>query len=128
MVEPHLIANAREDSGLTLTQAAERSGVSTARIRRYEHGKVRPTKTTMRRLALIYGQPSSWLAPDGADNTAVPETPHMDEAMRMYVLAQPDLTPRSVAAIADFILFTHHQVKREQTLQSQHNETPRGNT
>ena len=108
-VEPHLLTDAREASGLTRAEAAEHSGVSTASIRRYEQGKARPTRTTMRRLALIYGKPSSSFDPNGVDNTPVLETPYMDEAMHTYLLAQPDLTPLSVGTIADFILFTHQQ-------------------
>ena len=38
-MEPHLLADARDASGLTIAEAAEHSGVSTASIRRYEQGK-----------------------------------------------------------------------------------------
>ena len=87
--------------------------MSLSKIRRYEQGIARPTGATVRKLALTYGKPLSWFNLDASDNPPPVETLSMDEAMRTYMLARPDLTPLSVKTIADFILFTYQQqIKR----------------
>ena len=106
-VDPHLLAQARKDAGLTLTDASKRSGVSRTSIRRYENGGARPTRAALWRLALTYGKPPSWLDPDHPDSSIILESSRMDEALRAYLELQPDLTPSSVKTIANFILFTH---------------------
>ena len=113
-VEPRLLQEARKISRLSQAEASEQAGVSIVTLRRYEQGTVRPTRSMMMRLALIYEKPGAWFEPDGADSALALEAPHMDRAMRAYLLAQPDLSPRSVETIADFILFTHNrQMKKE---------------
>ena len=87
---------------------------SLSEIRRYEQGIARPTgATVVRKLALTYGKPLSWFNLDASDNPPPVETLSMDEAMRTYMLARPDLTPLSLKTIANFILFTYQQqIKR----------------
>ncbi len=108
-VAPQLLAQARKDARLSQAQVSGRTGVNIASIRRYERGAARPTRATLRRLAITYGKPTSWLDPDAADAPQVTEAPHMDEAMRTCLKVQPDLSPCSVMTIKDFILFTHLQ-------------------
>lgn len=113
-VEPRLLQEARRTSGLSQAEASEQAGVSIVTLRRYEQGTVRPTRAMMMRLALIYEKPVTWFHSGGGQGPPAPEHPHMDRAMRAYLLAQPDLSPGSVDSIADFILFTHNQqMKRE---------------
>ena len=113
-VEPNLLQDARKASGLAQTQAAELAGVSTVSLRRYEQGTVQPTRTMLRRMALIYEKPTYWFDPADTGNRPEMEAPHMDRAMRTYLNAQPDLNLNSVETIADFILFTHkQQMKRD---------------
>ena len=113
-VEPRLLQEARRTSGLSQAEASEQAGVSIVTLRRYEQGTVRPTRAMIMRLSLIYEKPAAWFYPDGGHSPPAPEAPHMDRAMRAYLLAQPDLSPGSVESIADFILFTHNrQMKRE---------------
>ena len=113
-VAPNVLREAREASGLTQTEAAELSEVGLSSIRRYEQGLARPTTTALRRLALLYGKPQSWFNSDKGDNAATAETHYVDEVMVAYALAQPDLTARSKATIADFIRFNYQQqIKRD---------------
>ena len=109
-VDPQLLVEARREAKLPQSKAAEQAGVRTASLRQYEHGKARPTRATLRRLAIAYGKPASWGDPElPPSETAATEPPHMDDALRTYLKVQPDLTAASVSAIADFILFTHQR-------------------
>ena len=111
-VAPQLLVQARRDAGLPQAKAAEQAGINTSSLRRYEHGKARPTKATLRRLALAYGKPPHWPDPEPPIETAAAEPPHMDEALRTYLRIQPDLDEESVSVIASFILFIHQQQMR----------------
>ena len=86
-------------------------------MRRYEQGAARPTRTALRRLALIYDKPLSWFDPACPDGTTILEASRMDRALRTYLELQSDLTTASETAIADFILFTHErQLNQDRTL------------
>ena len=114
-VVPHLLRETREDAGMTQAQAARHSGVGLSSIRRYEQGTARPTGAVLRRLALVYGKPQHWFNSGKDGNAAAAESHDVDEVMAAYALAQPDLTARSKATIADFIRFTYQQqIKRNQ--------------
>ena len=108
-LDPSLLVAARKDAGLSQAYTAQCAGISLAAIRRYEHRKARPTRSTLRRLALLYGKPTSWLDPYATGDAEDPEPPHMDDVLRAYLKVQPDLTTASVNAISDFILFTHQR-------------------
>ena len=108
-VDPYLLIQARKDAGLSQAKASTRSGISIPSMRRYEQGITRPTRATLRRLALIYGKPPSWLDSACPNGTTILETSQMDGALRTYLELQSDLTKASVTAIADFILFTHQR-------------------
>ena len=109
-VDPQVLVQARREAGLPQAKAAEQSGIKESSLRRYEHGKARPTRATLRRLAIAYGKPTSWEDPEaGPSETATIEPPHMDDVLRAYLKVQPDLDEESVGLIADFILFTHQR-------------------
>ena len=108
-VDPGVLANARKQSGLSQDWAAQRAGISLATLRRYERGKARPTRSILRRLALLYGKPSTWPDPNSTDDAGLPEPPHMDHVLRTYLKVQPDLTNDSRSSISEFILFTHQR-------------------
>ena len=99
---------ARQDSGLTQDQAAQRSKHSLSSIRRYETGIASPSEAGLSRLALVYGKPTRWFVLNHGPSRDTEEMT-MDEALRAYGLVQPDLTTDSVRTIADFILFVHRQ-------------------
>ena len=109
-VDPQLLVEARKQAGLPQSRAADRAGIRVQVLRNYEHGKARPTRATLRRLAIAYGKPASWGDPEPLPGEiAAAELPRMDEALRAYLKVQPDLTGESVGVIADFILFTHQR-------------------
>ena len=108
-VAPGTLVQARKEAGLSQARAAEQAGIEIASLRRYEHGKSRPTTTTLRRLAIAYGKPESWAEPEAPMETAVAEPPHMDDVLRAYLKVQPDLDEESVSLIAGFILFAHQR-------------------
>ena len=109
-VDPELLVQARRDAGLPQAKAAEQAGINTSSLRRYEHGKARPTKGTLRRLAIAYGKPPYWPDPEPPIETSAAEPPHMDDALRAYLKVQPDLDEESVSLIADFIVFAHRRL------------------
>lgn len=109
-VNPELLVQAREDAGLPQAKAAEQAGINTSSLRRYEHGKARPTKATLRRLALAYGKPPYWPDPEPPIENSAAEPSHMDDALRAYLKVQPDLDEESVSLIAGFILFAHRRL------------------
>ena len=111
-VNPELLVQAREDAGLPQAKAAEQAGINTSSLRRYEHGKARPTKATLRRLALAYGKPPYWPDPEPPIENSAAEPSHMDDALRAYLKVQPDLDEESVSLIAGFILFAHQRLMR----------------
>ena len=111
-VNPELLVQARGDAGLPQAKAAEQAGINTSSLRRYEHGKARPTKATLRRLALAYGKPPYWPNPEPPIENSAAEPSHMDDALRAYLKVQPDLDEESVSLIAGFILFAHQRLMR----------------
>ena len=109
-VDPELLVQARRDAGLPQAKAAEQAGIKPSSLGRYEHGKSRPTRTTLRRLAAAYGKPLHWPDPEPPVETPAAEPPHMDDALRAYLKVQPDLDEESVSLIAGFILFAHQRM------------------
>ena len=114
---------ARQASGLSQREAAERSGLNLSSIRRYEQGNARPTVTTLRKLAFLYGSPARWFLaeePNHQHGDAITGNPMpMDEALRAYRIVQPELTTGSMRTIADFIMFVHRQqLSRTKSLDS----------
>ena len=79
-------------------------------MRRYEQGKARPTRSALRRLALIYGKPPTRLDPGCPHETAIVGPSHMDSVLRIYLKLKPDFNAESTIAITKFILFAlQHQ-------------------
>ena len=118
-VNPQALIQARKDTGLSQADAAQRSGINITSIRRYEQGTARPTRTALRRLALIYGKPPLWLDPHCPEEVIVLESSRMDLAHRTYLELQPELTDESIKTIGEFILRTHQlqtEADREQIL------------
>ena len=113
-INPHLLRDTRGASGFSQVEAARESGIGLSSIRRYERGTAMPTGATVRKLTLICGKPLFWLISSEGDDMPAEEDSYMDEPMRAYAPAKPDLGRSSVRAIADFILFTHRQqIKRK---------------
>ena len=106
-VDPQDLTQARKDTGLSQADAAQRSGINITSIRRYERGIARPTRTALRRLALIYGKPDRWLDPDCPEEVVILDSSGMNPTHRIYLELQPELTDESIKTIGEFILRTH---------------------
>ncbi len=77
-LDPTRLRDARRRSGLTLTQAAAKVGVSYAAIGQYERGVVTPKADTILKLAAVYQQPLGWFikrteSQDAGDDEAILE-------------------------------------------------------
>ena len=106
-VNPQDLAQARKDTGLSQADAAQRSGINITSIRRYERGIARPTRTALRRLALIYSKPDRWLDPDCPEEVVILDSSGMNPTHWIYLELQPELTDESIKTIGEFILRTH---------------------
>ena len=106
------VRRARERSGLTLQQVAERMGVNASTVHKYETGKARVTTSTLKQLSSILGASLLDLLPapvatamraDRLDADAVALA--IITVLRMVNEADTklDMTPEEVAAMVDHI-------------------------
>lgn len=118
------LVSARQEAGLTQSQAAELSGISANSICRYETGLAKPMLPTMETLAAAYQKQLAWFLPQQAEQETNacddPDlTPH-DVALAAYDAVREDLPDEGIKLIADFIYFVHrrfHESKPGQEMQ-----------
>ena len=115
------LVSARQNAGLTQTQAADLSGISANSIGRYETGLAKPMLHTMKILAAAYEKQISWFLPQQAEPEPIAcdnpdQTPH-DAALIAYDAVREDLPDEGVALIADFIYFVHQRFHKPEPVQ-----------
>ena len=115
------LVSARQEAGLTQTQAAALSRISANSICRYETGLAKPMLPTMETLAETYHKKLEWFLPhqdEQAPNVFdyPDQTPH-DSALAAYEAVRDDLPEEAVEIIADFIRIVHQRFHKPEPVQ-----------
>ena len=118
--DPYGLETARREAQLSQREASRRSGISKASISRYERGTSEPPLEKLMLLAAIYGKPEEWFLQyrEQRINQSPPVWINglaVDEAVRAYAKAQPELSGDAVRRIAYFIACVHQQETSSET-------------
>ena len=123
-VEGDKLSRARTDAGLTQVEVSFRTGLHPRAIGRYEKDISNPPVTTLQVLASLYDRPAGSFTPkghftleeqqvfDAATTVTLGPTSNKDPVLVAYTVSEPHLTESAKQRIANFIVFTFHQVTK----------------
>ena len=92
---PDRLRQARQESGYTQEQVAERVGLTLNSISRYETGTASPSQVALNMLAVIYDKSVRWLLGEDESFHERPETPEEDLTDSEFLIRQAELLIRS---------------------------------
>ena len=126
-VDGNKLSRARTNANLTQVEVSFMTGIHPRAIGRYEKNIANPPVTTLQILASLYDQPAGSLTPKGQFTleeqqifdaaTTIPQsrTSNKDPVLLAYTVSEPHLTESAKQRIANFIVFTFHQVTKTAT-------------
>lgn len=127
-VDGSKLSDARTQANLTQVEVAYRTGLHPRAIGRYERGISNPHVSTLQVLASLYDRPAGWFTPkghftdeeqqifDAATTIRLPPSSSKDPVLVAYTVSEPYLTEAAKQRIANFIVFTFHQVTKNPAL------------
>ena len=127
-VDGSKLSDARTQANLTQVEVAYRTGLHPRAIGRYERGTSNPHVSTLQVLASLYDRPAGWFTPkghftdeeqdifDAATTIRLPPSSSKDPVLVAYTVSEPYLTEAAKQRIANFIVFTFHQVTKNPAL------------
>ena len=121
-VDGNKLSRARTNANLTQVEVSFMTGIHTRAIGRYEKNISNPPVTTLQVLASLYDRHAGSFTPKGHfsleeqeifdASTTIPQsrTSNKDPVLQAYTVSEPHLTESAKQRIANFIVFTFHQV------------------
>lgn len=115
---PDRLRRARQESGYTQEQVAERVGLTLNSISRYETGNASPSQVALNMLGVIYGKSIQWLLGENEPPIEQSKTPEEElsdieflkrQAELLARSAKNGLTPEDAKTVRDLINFLRAQ-------------------
>ena len=123
-VDGEKLSRARINANLSQIEVSYKAGLHPRAIGRYENNISNPPVTTLQVLASLYDRPAGSFTPKGHFTleeqqifdaaTTLPLSPisQKDPVLSAYGVSEPHLTESAKQRIANFIIFTFHQVTK----------------